>query len=80
MEKIVLSALAAACLLAISPTSLEPSFENATTEGVVLYPSLFVITVGTSASSTATQLLVVPKSIPITLPILIKSLSILYNP
>ena len=67
MEKIVRSALTAACLLAGSPTSIVLSFAKATTDGVVRYPSLLAITVGTSPSSTATQLFVVPKSIPITL-------------
>ena len=38
---------------------------NATTEGVVRPPSLLVMTVGVPPSITATQELVVPKSIPI---------------
>ena len=62
----VLSELTDACLLAASPTSLSLFLVNATTDGVVLYPSLLVITVGESPSITATQLLVVPRSIPIT--------------
>jgi hypothetical protein len=40
---------------------------KATTEGVVLAPSAFAITVGLPPSITATQLFVVPKSIPIIL-------------
>jgi hypothetical protein len=44
---------------------------NATTEGVVLIPSGFGITLGSPASITATQELVVPKSIPITFAIFI---------
>ena len=42
---------------------LSPSLVNATTEGVVLWPSLLMMTVGSLPSMTATQLLVVPKSI-----------------
>jgi hypothetical protein len=38
----------------------------ATTEGVVRPPSLLGMTTGSPASITAMQLLVVPKSIPIT--------------
>ena len=52
------------CLLAASPTILSP-FLNATTDGVVLFPSGFVITVGSPFSRTATHEFVVPKSIPI---------------
>ena len=37
-----------------------PVFVNATTDGVVLIPSAFVITVGFPPSITATQLFVVP--------------------
>jgi len=43
-------------------------FEKATTEGVVLDPSEFSITLACLPSITATQELVVPKSIPITAP------------
>ena len=43
---------------------------NATTEGVVLLPSLFGITTGSLPSITLTHELVVPKSIPIIFPIL----------
>ena len=50
------------------PTSLSPSFENATTDGVVRDPSEFSNTFGVFPSITATQELVVPKSIPITCP------------
>jgi len=38
---------------------------NATTEGVVRYPSEFSMTLGVLPSITATQELVVPRSIPI---------------
>jgi hypothetical protein len=44
---------------------------NATMDGVVLRPSLLAITTGSLPSKTATQLLVVPKSIPIILLILV---------
>jgi molecular chaperone DnaK len=54
----------------ITATSLSPVFENATTEGVVLKPSALAITTGLPPSITATQELVVPKSIPIIFPII----------
>ena len=56
------------CLLASTPTSLSPSLVKATTEGVVLDPSAFSITLGFLPSITATHELVVPRSIPITVP------------
>ena len=65
-EIIVLSELVTACLLAVTPTSLSPSFEKATTLGVVLEPSEFGITTAFPPSIVATQLFVVPRSIPIT--------------
>lgn len=49
--------------------SLLPSAVKATTEGVVLIPSAFSITLGAEPSITATHELVVPKSIPIILSI-----------
>ena len=52
------------CLLAGVPTTLCPSSVKATMEGVVLKPSAFSITLGVLPSITATQELVVPKSIP----------------
>ena len=52
------------CLLAGVPTTLCPSSVKATTEGVVLKPSAFSMTLGVLPSMTATQELVVPKSIP----------------
>ena len=59
-----------ACLLAVTPINLSPpSLANATTEGVVLAPSALAITTASPFSIVATQLFVVPKSIPITLPI-----------
>src|SRR5574344_1086835 len=70
MEYTVLIGLVIACLLAGSPIFISPFAVNATTEGVVLLPSLLMITVGSLPSITETQLLVVPKSIPIILPII----------
>ncbi|KAI8577807.1 hypothetical protein K450DRAFT_159893, partial [Umbelopsis ramanniana AG] len=54
------------CRLAGRPTRRSPSLVKATTEGVVLPPSEFSITLGVLPSMTETQLFVVPKSIPIT--------------
>jgi len=59
--------------LAVWPTKTSPSFVNATIEGVVRSPSLFSITFGLPPSMIATQELVVPKSMPITLPIFVRS-------
>ena len=70
IEMIVLSGFETACLFAISPTSLSPSFAKPTTEGVVLIPSALAITTGSPPSITATHELVVPRSIPIIFPIL----------
>ena len=66
-ENIVLAGFVTACLLADWPTSLSPSFPNATIEGVVRFPSEFGITLGSPASITAMHELLVPKSIPIIL-------------
>ena len=66
----VLVGFVIACLLAGSPTLRSPPSTKATTEGVVLLPSLFGITTGSLPSITLTQELVVPKSIPIIFPIL----------
>ena len=66
-EIMVLSGFVTACRLAVIPISRSPSLLNATTEGVVLAPSAFAITIGSPFSMVATQLFVVPKSIPITL-------------
>jgi len=49
--------------------------ENATTDGVVLFPSAFGITTGSPPSITATHEFVVPKSIPIIFPIIFYFLS-----
>src|SRR6266513_874998 len=69
IELIVFFGLVIACRLAGAPTFRSPFGRNATTDGVVLAPSSFAITTGSLPSITATQLLVVPKSIPIILPI-----------
>ena len=63
---IVLSELVTACLLAVTPTRRSPSLVNATTLGVVLEPSELGMTTAFPPSIVATQLFVVPRSIPIT--------------
>src|ERR1044071_3698835 len=68
--KMVLSGLVTAWRLAGWPISRSPSLVKATTEGVVRAPSAFSITFGLPPSITATQLLVVPRSIPITFAII----------
>src|SRR5579875_1547146 len=69
IEKTVFWGLVTAWRLATVPTRRSPPCVNATTDGVVRPPSAFSITVGSPPSSTAIQLLVVPRSIPIVLPI-----------
>ena len=73
IELMVFCGLVIACLFAGSPTfrSPFPLSINATIDGVVLLPSLFGITTGSFPSITETHEFVVPKSIPITLLILI---------
>lgn len=56
------------CRLAGAPTNRSPSPVKAITEGVVLAPSEFSITLGVEPSITDTQELVVPRSIPMTCP------------
>src|SRR5512134_3607692 len=63
-ERIVRSGLVMAWRLATSPTSTSPPLENATTDGVVRAPSLLGITTGSPASRTETTELVVPRSMP----------------
>ena len=70
IEEIVLVGLVMACLLAGSPTLRSPPSTNATTEGVVRFPSALAMTTGSLPSMTETQELVVPRSIPIIFPIL----------
>ncbi|CCQ68985.1 Phosphoglycerol transferase I [Crocosphaera watsonii WH 0402] len=57
-----------ACRLAICPTTNSPSLLKPTTEGVVRIPSELAITTGFPPSITATTELVVPRSMPTTLP------------
>src|SRR5881397_1636612 len=64
----VFSGLVTACRLAGWPTRRSPSSVKATIEGVVRMPSEFSMTLGAEPSITATQELVVPRSIPMTLP------------
>src|SRR5690554_220051 len=71
MELIVLVGFVTAWRFAGSPTLISPPSTNAITEGVVLFPSALGITTGSLPSITATQELVVPKSIPIILLIII---------
>src|SRR5688572_5592882 len=65
----VLSPLVTAWRLAGWPIRRSPSLVMATIDGVVRAPSAFSMTLGLPPSMTATQLLVVPRSIPITLAI-----------
>src|SRR5262245_20253822 len=67
MAKKVFSGLVTACRLAGCPTSVSPSSLKATIEGVVRAPSAFSMTFGVLPSITATQELVVPRSMPMTL-------------
>src|SRR5918997_5560705 len=69
IEKIVFCGFVTAWRLATVPTRRSPDCAKATTEGVVRPPSEFSMTVGSPPSSTAMQELVVPRSIPIVLPI-----------
>src|SRR5207237_3582221 len=68
MEYTVFVGLVTACRRATSPTRRSPFLANATTDGVVRKPSAFGITLGSPPSMTATHELVVPRSIPMTLP------------
>src|SRR5205085_7092682 len=67
------SGLVTAWRFATCPTRRLPSLVNATTEGVVRPPSELVITVGSPPSITATTELVVPRSMPIILLIVLLS-------
>ena len=67
------SGLVMAWRLATWPTMRSPVLEKATTDGVVRLPSALGITTASPPSMTATQELVVPRSIPITLDIIIAS-------
>jgi hypothetical protein len=63
----VFSGLVTACRLAGMPTRVSPSSVNATMDGVVRMPSSFSITRAFLPSMIATQLLVVPRSMPMIL-------------
>src|SRR6185295_5274576 len=65
----VFCGLVTAWRLADWPTRTSLSLVNATMDGVVRSPSLFSMTRGLPLSMMATQELVVPRSMPITLPI-----------
>src|SRR5207237_582042 len=64
MAKTVLKGLVMACRLAICPTRRSLSSVKPTTDGVVRLPSRLGITCGVVTSTTATQELVVPRSMP----------------
>src|SRR5438270_13416732 len=66
IAKIVFSGLVTAWRLAGCPTRISPALAKATIEGVVRTPSAFSITLAWRPSMTATQELVVPRSMPIT--------------
>src|SRR5690606_30941436 len=65
----VFCGLVTACRLAGAPTRISPSAMYATMDGVVRAPSAFSIILTLLPSITATQLLVVPRSIPMIFPI-----------
>src|SRR5947199_45156 len=69
IAKIVFSGLVIAWRRAGCPTSTSPELAKPTTDGVVRAPSGFSITLALPPSITATQELVVPRSIPMTLAI-----------
>jgi len=77
--KTVFSGLVMACRLATCPTRRSPLSETATMEGVVLPPSGLVMTLASPPSMTATQELVVPKSIPIILLIFLNLPKVIFN-
>src|SRR5438874_8035855 len=67
IAKNVFSGLVTGWRFAAWPTRRSPDSVNATIEGVVRAPSAFSMTLAVEPSITATQELVVPRSIPITL-------------
>src|SRR4051794_5750617 len=71
IEKTVLVGLVTAWRLATVPTRRSPDCANATTDGVVRPPSAFSMTVGSPPSRTAMHEFVVPRSIPMVLPIVV---------
>src|SRR5213594_238025 len=64
----VFSGFVMAWRFAIWPTSRSPFSVNPTTDGVVRFPSALAMTTGSPPDMMATQEFVVPRSIPITLP------------
>ena len=68
IAKNVFSGLVTAWRFAAWPTRRSPDSVKATIEGVVRVPSLFSMTLALLPSITATHELVVPRSIPMTLP------------
>src|SRR5271156_3973260 len=71
IEYTVFSGLVIACRFATCPTNRSPVLVKPTTDGVVRPPSSLGITLGSPPSITATQELVVPRSIPIILAIIV---------
>src|SRR6187551_3026742 len=71
--KMVFSGLVTAWRFAGWPTRRSPSSVKATIEGVVRMPSAFSITFGVLPSMTATHEFVVPRSIPMTFPMVLIS-------
>src|ERR1700722_2936788 len=67
IDEIVRSGLVTAWRFASCPTRRSPVLVKATTDGVVLLPSEFGMTVGVWPSITATTEFVVPRSMPTTL-------------
>ena len=67
-EKIVLLGLVTACRFAAWPIRRSPFLAKATIDGVVRAPSEFGMTTGSPPSMTDIQEFVVPRSIPIILP------------
>src|SRR6267142_3882748 len=65
----VLAGFVTACRLASRPTRRSPVLVKATTDGTVRPPSAEGMTVGSPPSMTATTELVVPRSMPMILPI-----------
>src|SRR5436853_6799820 len=69
----VFSGLVTAWRFAGWPTRRSPSSVKATIDGVVRAPSAFSMTLGVAPSMTATQELVVPRSMPMTLAMFVLS-------
>ena len=71
IEKTVLVGLVTAWFLAALPTMRSPSERKPTTDGVVRSPSALTMIVGSPPSRTAIAELVVPRSIPRILPMML---------